>query len=489
MPSQPQIIASRRTLMHDTEGFHIQPAFITVVGSVIENVNICQEQDYEKELVKLTQALPQAKIHNFNEKCVAPAFVNAHTHLAMSFFRGLVTHAAAKGNIVEDLFFKLESHLNADDVRAFARMGAFECLLSGTGLVWDHYYFGQSVAHALQDTGLCGVVAPTLQDLHGPGMGHMRRSFIETTDIQSRKAFSDAGIFAALGPHATDSVSPQLWMEIVEVGTSQKLPIHVHVAQSKEEYERISDRHKVTPIRFLKNLGVLSADLSVLAVHCIYLTHADLELLTTAKNVTAVFCPFSQIIFHFPAALLEWERKGLNWAVATDCAASNDSMVLQKELRFVSGIAMTGVGFSEQYKSFCGAGKKRDVKKLDALRSAQMQQHAKLQDASYLLERITTHPGSRHPAFLAGVLKPGALANIAVWDTDHAALWPSRDITRGLAMCDASGALHAMMTAGRWASRPGHLQEDLLGSQAYASALNEANARLKALLTRSGLQA
>lgn len=55
------------------------------------------------------------------------------------------------------------SSLTEQDVDAFARLGAYDCLLSGTTCVWDHYYFGEAIAKAARSVGLCAVVAPTLQ--------------------------------------------------------------------------------------------------------------------------------------------------------------------------------------------------------------------------------------------------------------------------------------------------------------------------------------
>jgi hypothetical protein len=53
----------------------------------------------------------------------------------MSAFRGIGGVAALSGNVVEDLFFHIESLVQPSDIRAFTRMGAYEALLSGTGVV------------------------------------------------------------------------------------------------------------------------------------------------------------------------------------------------------------------------------------------------------------------------------------------------------------------------------------------------------------------
>ena len=89
-------------------------------------------------------------------------------HLGLVMLRGTGVQAASAGNVVEDLIYKAESHLEAADIAAFVRMGAYEALLSGTGLVWEHYFEGAVLAETLREMGLCAVVGPTLEDRGGP---------------------------------------------------------------------------------------------------------------------------------------------------------------------------------------------------------------------------------------------------------------------------------------------------------------------------------
>ena len=100
-------------------------------------------------------AEPDAEVCLSDRYVVVPAMINTHTHLALSTLRGVGGLPSLGGNVVEELYFRVESHLTADDVRAFARIGAYESLLTGTGLVWDHYYFAHVIAEVLDEVGLC----------------------------------------------------------------------------------------------------------------------------------------------------------------------------------------------------------------------------------------------------------------------------------------------------------------------------------------------
>ncbi len=417
---------------------------------------------------------------------VTPTFVNGHTHLAMAAFRGAAGLAALRGNVVEDLFFRLEQDLTADEVRAFTRLGAFESLLAGVGTVFDHYYQGEAVAAALADVGLTGVVAPTLQDLAGPGrLGH-RAALEATVAIDESAELRAAGVVAALGPHATDTVSAELWRAAVDLAIARDLPLHAHVAQSLEETARSLARHGTTPLGWLAQEGILERAGRLLLVHGIFVTDADLARLDPARH-TLGFCPYSQVQFCFPAAVARFARAGLPWCVATDCAASNDSMNVQKELRLVSGMGLAAATFSDAADRFAvGAGTPAAATALDAARQAAFDAWAPLRDPAALLATVWSVPGRLHPALPCGALEPGRLANLLVLDPDHPALWPALDPLRALVMGDVAPAIEAMMLRGRFLGRRGDFGRSVL-ELGYGEVRAEATARLAERLRRLGL--
>jgi hypothetical protein len=137
----------------------VQPAEVRVENERIAGVRVLTEEEYAAALA----AAPKFVLPVGPETLLLPALVNAHTHLAMGALRGITDGDAFTGNVVEDLFFRLEVALEPEDVRAFVRMGCWEAMLAGTGCVWEHYYFGDAIADAFLDTGITGAIAPTLQ--------------------------------------------------------------------------------------------------------------------------------------------------------------------------------------------------------------------------------------------------------------------------------------------------------------------------------------
>lgn len=441
----------------------IGPGVVTIEGATIVAVEAPGEVSDGAPLLELPHHL------------LAPAFVNAHTHVALHALRGLVG-SAASGNVVEDLFYRVESSMTAADVRAFARMGAWESLLSGVGLVWDHYFFGEALADGIADTGLAAVVAPTLQDVSGPGAGHVERALDATLALAED---ARPTIFAALGPHATDTVSAELWARVIALSDRHDLPLHAHLAQSVEEVARAQERHGRSPLGWLRGLGVLEAARCVFA-HALYVDRAELDALEDRHAL--VCCPYAQLIFGFVARVDEWERAGCTWTVATDCAASNDSMSLRKELRFAAGTRTLGVAFSGAHERFlAGEG---DADAVWAERQARWAAFDAIAEPRGLLARVWETAGGLHPGFQAGVIAPGALANLVAYDLEHPTFWPGKDPLTALVLGDVDGAIDAMWVGGEEIGERGDFARSIRRSERYAAHRQEASERLEALLAQ-----
>ena len=467
------LIAARHVVVGQSDARTVRPAALHIDGSTIRTVELIEPNAYSGWVDEHPEVL------DLGDRLLSPAFINAHTHVVLGFLRGVAARAAAEGNLVEDLFFRLETKLTAEAAAAFARMGAYECLLHGQALVWDHYYHAEAVADAVADVGLSVVMAPTLQDLSGPGCQQWSAALAATERLAARSG--RRGVWAAVGPHATDTVSADLWARAADLAQALSLPLHAHLAQSVDEYRRIHDAHGCSPVAWLSGLEVLSRVPAALLVHGLYVSGDDLDRLDPARDVLG-FCPYSQLVFGFEARVDLWQGGGFRVAAGTDASASNDSMNVQKELRALGAIATRGVPFSAAYERFIEAGDRASVDAVAAARDSSFSAVGHLGTANRVLDAVWTVPGALHPGFRAGVLEPGALAHLAAWNLDHPAFWPSADPLAGLAFADTSQALHGLWVGGQAVGTLGRFGESLLSSDAYRTARREADEHWRGLL-------
>jgi 5-methylthioadenosine/S-adenosylhomocysteine deaminase len=387
----------------------------------------------------------------------------------MNVFRGLVDHEKASGNIVEEIYFPLEEALTHEDVRAFARMGAWECLLAGQGTVFDHYYHAEAVAEALLEVGLCGVVAPTVQDLSGPARTQMDRILEVTLDLHGRESLREAGVRIALGPHATDTVSAKAWTRLARIATDHQLPIHAHVAQSLEEIERTASDGG--PVGRLS--PVLEAAVPLLAVHGLYLTTQDVQRLA-GHNTWLGYCPSAQDLFGFPAHVPGWWAAGVPVVVGADTGSCNDGMDVQSEVRRVASAAAAGVTHGVLGETWRADGELDSARSLDRSR----RQHLSAAEA---LKTVWGTPADWAKPLLVGRIEPGYRANLIAVSMDHPAMWPCEDPARALAFGQVAQALEAVVVNGVWRSI-----EEIRASEQLAAHQEEARSRRAAWLKRAG---
>ncbi len=465
-------IRSRRVVVGGAyEPLRVEPATLLLHGARIAAV-----------LAHDAALPPEVPIDDRGGDIVSPSFIDAHVHTPMLYFRGLGGALAMRGNVVEDLFYAVETKLQPGDVRAFARLGAYELLRAGTGTIWEHYYFAEELAEGLRDAGITGFVAPTLQDRSGPGVPWLDAQLEATVRLDDDRSLADAGLFAALGPHATDTVSADLWARIATLAAERDLPIHAHVAQSYEEVERAWSRDGCTPVGLLARSGALDASHRFLMVHGIFLSDDDQRMLDPARH-TLGFCPFSQLQFSVPADVLRWTGAGLPWVVATDCAACNDGMDVQKELRFVSGARALRAAHSAEREAFATQGTLQTAATLERTRQAAYDLDHGWSDPAALLRRVWSVPGSLDPRWPTGAIEAGRVANLCVWEAEHPAFWPTIDPLRALAMGSPLPALRDHLVAG--SSIGGHDGvRGLTDLPEVREAAAEARRRLELLLER-----
>ena len=303
-----------------------------------------------------------------------------------------------------------------------------------------------------------------------------------TRSIAESARFANAGVVAALGPHATDTVSAALWQRVRDLAVSHALPVHVHLAQSHEEYQRSLGIDGSTPLEQLARQGLLEDLPKLLLVHDLFVTEADLGRLDPRRHVLGC-CPFSQLRFAFPADPLAWINAGIPFVVGTDCAPSNDSMDLQKELRLLAGMHGYATTFSPEHAEFRASGA---AGHLAAHRARRFQDSAPLREVPRL-ESVWSVPGALHSALPCGRLRAGHLAHLVHVDLNHPAFWPATNPLSALALGDTTGAIHSMMLSGRFVGEPGRFPASVRESAEYREALREADQRLKTLLGRLGI--
>jgi len=265
------------------------------------------------------------------DRVLMPGFVNAHTHLAMTLFRGLGADVPLM-RWLEDEIWPAERKLTAEDVYWFSLLGLVEMVRSGTTAFADMYFFMDEVARAVEKAGVrallsYGIIAPTSDRVQ--------------PEIDQASAFARAWngkaegrIRTALSPHAPYTCGPEVWHACVNLSSGLGIPIHTHLAETREEVDRMRAEHGVSPARWLAELGVFAVP--VIAAHCVHVSAEDIALLAE-HGAFAVHCPTSNAKLACGIApVADLIQGGVTVALGTDGAGSAGDLDMIEETRLAA---------------------------------------------------------------------------------------------------------------------------------------------------------
>ena len=298
----------------------IHDAYIKIVDDKIEAVGPWQEWATDTE----------AEVLEARSKLVMPGLVNTHTHAAMVLFRSLGDDYPLYTWLKEKIWPR-EAKLTAEDVYIGARLAISEMLRSGTTTFADQYFFMDEVAQAVEEGGIRAALSRGLL-----GTDEEVEAKLEEAVEQGKKwkGKADGRISPMLGPHAPYTLSPSALRQIVTAARHYQLPLHIHVAETRDELEEIEKNYGKRPIAYLVDQGVFSRP--VLLAHGVWLDEGEISFLAKQK-VAVAHNPSSNLkLASGIAPVAQLQKAGVLVSLGTDGAASNNRLDMFTELRTAS---------------------------------------------------------------------------------------------------------------------------------------------------------
>ena len=301
-------------------------------------------------LDELRTRFSEASLRDFGEAAILPGFVNVHSHLELTAFRGRLEEPHFQRWIATLTQLKYE-RLTNDDLLTSARLGCLEAVRAGVTTLGDTADATATV-EALLESGLRGVV---FQECFGPRVEQADESVQaiaqKITDLRERvsAARADDRVRLGVSPHAPYSVSGRLFTKVAELSSEMGLDIAIHAAESQDEVKLLHDgtgafaeflrRRGIeftapgcSTVKYFQQLGVLEA--APLLIHCVTANDEDVALLK-ATGARVAHCPKSNAKFgHGIAPLTTMWREGVQVGLGTDSVASNNTCDLLEEARF-----------------------------------------------------------------------------------------------------------------------------------------------------------
>ena len=272
---------------------------------------------------------------------VMPGLVNAHCHAAMTLLRGYADDKPLGAWLREDIW-PAEGELGAEDVRAGADLALVELIKAGTTAFADMYFHVPEVAAAVEDAGVRARLGHGVVTV-GKDEDDAVADNEESLDVAREfDGAADGRIRTAYMPHSLTTVGEQYLREFVGEARDAGVPVHFHANETTEEVDPIVDQRGVRPLEYADDVGLLGAgDFLAHGVH----TDADEIELLAERGSSVVHCPASNMKLASGMAPVQAMRDaGVNVALGTDGAASNNDLDLFDELRDAAMLGKLAAG-------------------------------------------------------------------------------------------------------------------------------------------------
>lgn len=292
-------------------------------AGVIKNGFVLTDGKLIKYVGKTRPECDFDRVIDGENKALLPGLINAHTHTAMTLLRGY----ADDMNLQEWLYnkiFPFEDKMTPEDVRRGSEIAIDEMLAGGTTCFSDMYFYQIETGRAAAEKGIRAVLSDCV---NFDGYDRKVRLMEEMAE-----EFKDNDLISfTFSPHAIYTCSFEVLEKCAAYAKEHNMPIHTHLAETRTEFSDCEIEHNMTPTAYMESTGLFENP--TIAAHCVVMTDKDLEILKK-HGVSVAHNPISNLkLASGIAPVPKMLEMGINVAIGTDGASSNNSLDMFEEIK------------------------------------------------------------------------------------------------------------------------------------------------------------
>lgn len=313
-------------------------------GAVLTNHALVIDAGRIKDILPQPEALERyhaAVVERFDTHVFIPGLINAHTHAAMTLMRGIADDLPLMTWLNEHIWPLEGQWMSEALVRDGTDLAMAEMLRGGVTCFNDMYFFPDITARRVLHCGMRAAVGLILIDFPTIWAQNPDEYFSKGLAL-FEEIRHESLLQVAFAPHAPYSVSDGPLQRVVALAEEIERPIHMHVHETQDEINQGVQAHGIRPLQRLEQLGLLGPQF--IAVHMTQLSDVEIERVA-ASGAHVVHCPESnqKLASGFcPAHKLL--TAGVNVALGTDGAASNNDLDMFGEMRSAALLAKAVAG-------------------------------------------------------------------------------------------------------------------------------------------------
>lgn len=284
---------------------------------------------------------PAKEVRELPGHLLTPGLVNAHGHAAMTLFRGLADDLPLMSWLQDHIWPAEAKWVDEGFVRDGTELAIAEQLKGGITCFSDMYFFPEVASELVHASGIRAQLTIPVLDFPTPGARDADEALRKGLKLFDELKLHPR-IKIAFGPHAPYSVSDDKLENVRMLAEELDAGIHMHVHETAFEMQQSLEMHGVRPLQRLANLGLLGPRFQ--AVHMTQISDEDIALLVES-NSSVIHCPESNLKLASGFCPVEklWQA-GVNVAIGTDGAASNNDLDLLGETRTAALLAKAVAG-------------------------------------------------------------------------------------------------------------------------------------------------
>jgi len=259
--------------------------------------------------------------------------INVHIHAAMVAFRGMAEDLPLKIWLTKYIWPAEKKYVQPEFVYKNTKKAIREMQKNGIEAFCDMYFFEDQVARAAKKLKMPVMIGEVILDF--PTTSYKNTDEVLTIiEKQFKKYKNDEYVTVAVAPHSIYAVSKENLLKAKSLAKKYKAPFHIHLAETKFEFDECLKKNKCTPVEYLDKLGIL--DEKAILAHCVWVTDKDIKILAKRKANVA-HCPLSNLkLGSGIAPVAKMIDAGVNVCLGTDGAASSNRLDIWEAGKFAA---------------------------------------------------------------------------------------------------------------------------------------------------------